>query len=339
MTTILDVAKRAGVAPITVSRVINNSGYISQKTRYRVEQAISELGYVPNALARGLRSKRTNTLALVMTDITNPFFTNIARGVEDTASESGFSVIFCNTDESETEEFKYAKILAQKKVDGILLVPACSQSRTVEFLKSIDIPVVLLDRRIPDVQIDTVRCDSIAGAYELVQLLIGLGHKHITVISGQRGVSTAEDRVVGYHQAMTEAGLEENEQVYFGSFTQASGYEFTKQALALNTPPTAFLGANNFITIGVMKALRDQKLRVPEDVTLVGFDDLPLSLFIDEPFLTVAVQPAYEMGKKATELLLNRLLGEEPEECQEVILPIEIIQRKSSGPARCETKG
>jgi LacI family transcriptional regulator, galactose operon repressor len=334
MTTINDVAKRAGVAPITVSRVINNSGYISQKTRYRVEQAISELGYVPNALARGLRSKRTNTLALVMTDITNPFFTNIARGVEDIASESGFSVIFCNTDESETEEFKYAKILAQKQVDGILLVPACSQSRTVEFLKSIDIPVVLLDRRIPDVQIDTVRCDSIAGAYDLVQLLIGLGHNIICIISGQRGVSTAEDRVIGYHQAMTEAGLEENEQVYFGSFTQACGYEFTKMAFAQPTPPTAFLGANNFISIGVMKALRDQKLHVPEDVTLVGFDDLPLTLFIDEPFLTVAVQPAYEMGKKATELLLNRLLGEAPEECQEVILPIEIVQRKSSGPAR-----
>jgi LacI family transcriptional regulator len=334
MTTIHDVAKRAGVAPITVSRVINNSGYISQETRYRVEQAISALGYVPNALARGLRSKRTNTLALVMTDITNPFFTNIARGVEDIASEAGFSVIFCNTDESEPEEFKSAHIMAEKQVDGILLVPACSNSRTVEFLKSVDIPVVLLDRRVPDVEIDVVRCDSIAGAYELVQLLISLGHKRIAIISGQRGVSTAEDRVIGYHQAMTEAGLEENEQVYFGSFTQACGYEFTKKALTLPYPPTAFLGANNFISIGIMKALRNQKLRVPEDVTLVGFDDLPLPLFIDEPFLTVAVQPAYEMGKKATELLLNRLLGKAPEECLEVILPIEIIQRKSSGPVK-----
>jgi LacI family transcriptional regulator len=334
MTTINDVAKQAGVAPITVSRVINNSGYISQETRCRVEQAISELGYVPNALARGLRSKRTNTLALVMTDITNPFFTNIARGVEDIASESGYSVIYCNTDESETEEFKYAQILAQKQVDGIILVPACCQSKTVDFLHSIDIPVVLLDRRIPDLQIDSVRCDSITGAYELVRLLIGLGHKRITMISGQRGVSTAEDRVIGYHQAMTEAGLEENEQVYFGSFTQTSGYELTQKALALPDPPTAFVGANNFITIGIMKALRNLKLRVPEDVTLVGFDDLPLALFIDEPFLTVAVQPAYEMGKKAAELILNRLLGKPPKKRREIILPIEIIQRKSSGPVK-----
>jgi DNA-binding LacI/PurR family transcriptional regulator len=132
---------------------------------------------------------------------------------------------------------------------------------------------------------------------------------------------------------MKEAGFEENEQIYYGSFTQISGYEFTKKALALPDPPTAFLGANNFISIGIMKALREQKLRVPEDITLVGFDDLPLPFFFDEPFLTVAVQPAYEMGKKATELLLNRLLGKTPEECHEVILPTEIIQRKSSGPA------
>lgn len=334
MTTINDVAKRAHVAPITVSRVINNSGYISQDTRCRVEQAISELGYVPNALARGLRSKRTNTLALVMTDITNPFFTNIARGVEDIASESGYSVIFCNTDESETEEFKYAQILAQKQVDGIILVPACCKSKTVEFFQSNDIPVVLLDRRIPEVQIDTVRCDSISGAYELVRLLIRLGHKRIAMISGQRGVSTAEDRVTGYYQAMTEAGLEENKQVYFGAFTQTSGYENTKKALALPNPPTAYVGANNFITIGIMKALRNHMLRVPEDVTLVGFDDLPLPLFIDEPILTVAVQPAYEMGKKAAGLLLNRLLGKVPKKRREVILPIEIIQRKSSGPVK-----
>ena len=334
MTTINDVAKQAGVAPITVSRVINNSGYISKETRCRVEQAISALGYVPNALARGLRSKRTNTLALVMTDITNPFFTNIARGVEDVASESGFSVIYCNTDESETEEFKYAQILAQKKVDGIILVPACCQSKTVEFFQALGIPVVLLDRRIPEVQIDTVHCDSIAGAYELVRLLLGLGHRRITMISGQRGVSTAEDRAIGYHRAMTEAGLVEKEQVYFGSFTQDSGYELAQKALASPNPPTAFVGANNFITIGIMKALRNSKLRVPEDISLVGFDDLPLPLFIDEPFLTVAVQPAYEMGKKVAELILNRLVGKVSEECQEVILPIEIIQRKSSGPVK-----
>ena len=143
MPNINDVARRAGVAPITVSRVINNSGYASTATRERVEAAIAELGYVPNTLARGLRSKRTNTIALVVTDITNPFFTMIARGVEDVASASGYTVIFCNTDESESKEEKYTEILAQKQVDGVLLIPACSNSDSVKYLQSKCIPVVL----------------------------------------------------------------------------------------------------------------------------------------------------------------------------------------------------
>ncbi len=156
MPTIQDVAKLAGVAPITVSRVLTNSGYASEETRARVEAAAATLGYVPNTLARGLRSKRTQTLALVMTDITNPFFTLIARGVEDMASNSGYTVIFCNTDESEDEEEKYINILVQKQVDGILLVPACSNSKSVKFLQSNGIPMVLIDRSIPGIGTDIV---------------------------------------------------------------------------------------------------------------------------------------------------------------------------------------
>src|SRR5512140_1881099 len=156
MPTVLDVAKRAGVAPITVSRVINNAGYISEETKIRVEAAIKELGYVPNTLARGLRSKRTHTLALVVTDITNPYFTSMARGVEDVAGASNYTVVYCNTDESEIKEEKYANILAQKQVDGVLLVPACGNVRTIKFLLSNDIRVVTLDRRVSGVKIDCV---------------------------------------------------------------------------------------------------------------------------------------------------------------------------------------
>ena len=167
--TIQDVARLAGVAPITVSRVINRSGYISQETRERVETAIAELDYVPNTLARSLRSRRTLTLALVLTDITNPFFTSVARGVEDTASDAGFTVIFCNTDENEAEEQKYLQVLLQKKVDGMLLVPARSTAKSVEYIQKQNTPVVVLDRRIPQAKSDSVRCDSELGAYQLVQ--------------------------------------------------------------------------------------------------------------------------------------------------------------------------
>src|ERR1043166_5156261 len=163
MPTVLDVAKRAGVAPITVSRVINNSGYISQATRERVETAVKELGYIPNTLARSLRSKKTRTLALVVTDITNPYFTLMARGVEDVAGNCNYSVIYCNTDESETKEEKYANLLAQRQVDGVLLVPSGGNIETIRFLLSNDIPVVGLDRQSSGVEIDSVRSDSEGG--------------------------------------------------------------------------------------------------------------------------------------------------------------------------------
>jgi len=331
MPNIKDVAKRAGVAPITVSRVINKSGYASEGTRKRVVAAIEELGYVPNTIARGLRSKRTHTLALVVTDITNPFFTLIARGVEDQASTVGFTVIFCNTDESQEKEENYTSILVQKQVDGVLLVPACSHLKSIEFLRNNNIPVVLIDRTIPGVQTDVVRCNSEEGAYNLIRHLIDLGHKRISTITGPQGVSTSADRVNGYHRAMVEAELESNIHVYYGAFTQASGYQLTNQAVGVAPNPTALFGTNNFITIGMLKALRHLSIRVPHEMAVVGFDDLPSAMVVD-PFLTVAAQPAYEMGQRATQLLLERISQKNSGGPQEIILPIEIIERRSSGP-------
>jgi LacI family transcriptional regulator len=332
MPTIRDVAKRAGVAPITVSRVINNSGYVSDETRERVDAAIAELGYVPNTLARSLRSRRTNTLALVLTDITNPFWTTVARGVEDTASDAGFNVILCNTDESEVKQDRYLRVLLQKQVDGVLLVPARSKADSVEFIQNQDTPVVVLDRRVPEAQADVVRCDSEGGAYQLARLLLTLGHRRIAMLSGPRGVSTAEDRVAGYQRALAEHNLSDDaDLVCYGEFTQTSGCEMAQQALAATPRPTAFFAANNFIAIGALRCLRDAGLQVPEDVAVVAFDDLTPGLVID-PFLTVASQPAYEMGQRATELLVARLSGQAPEGWyQEVVLPVEIILRRSSG--------
>lgn len=333
MPTVHDVAKRAGVAPITVSRVINNSGYISEETRTRVEKIIKEIGYVPNTLARGLRSKRTNTLALVVTDITNPYFTLMARGVEDVAGASNYTVIYCNTDESETKEEKYANILAQRQVDGVLLVPAGGNGRTIKFFESNGISVVVLDRRISGVDTDFVCSDSENGANLLVKLLIKLKHQRIAIITGPRSVSTSVDRVSGYQRALKEASLSKNEMVYYGDFNQQSGYELTRQAMLQSPRPTAIFGANNFILIGIIKALHDLEINVPEDVSVVGFDDLPESMLVT-PFLTVATQPAYEMGRLATELLLNRISGSLTDECQELILPTEIIERKSTSTKR-----
>jgi LacI family transcriptional regulator len=328
MSAIHDVAKRAGVAPITVSRVVNNNGYVSEETRRRVEAAIFELDYVPNALGSSLRSKRTQTLALVLSDITNPFWTTVARGVEDAANKRGYHIIIGNTDESPQKQEAYLIFLRQKQVDGFLLVPASTQSSNI--LKKRGAPVVVLDRHFSDDRTDSVRCDSVGGAFDLTKHLLDLGHRRIAIITGRHDHSTASDRVVGALQAFEQAGIGEPPLVYWGEYNQESGYECAQRALLVEPRPTAFFGMNNFIAIGIMRALRDAQVRVPEDISVVAFDDLPLAITID-PFFTVAAQPAYEMGRQATELLLSRLNDEGPEGPQEIVLPVDIIVRKSSG--------
>jgi len=331
LATVRDVAKIAGVAPITVSRVVNNTGYISDKTRARVNAAIQELGYVPNTLARSLRSRQTNILALVLTDITNPYWTTVARGVEDAASDAGFNLILCNTDESGSEEDKYLRLLLEKHVDGMLFVPARGSVEPVHVIQKQNVPVVVLDRRLPKLVADVVRSDSQGGAYELIRLLLSLGHRRISILSGPIGVSTADDRVAGYLKAMQDAGMSrDNIRILNGQYSVAGGYDMARDLLAQIPRPTALFAANNFIAIGAFKALQEIGLRVPDDIAMVGFDDLPSYLMVD-PFFTVAAQRPYEMGHKATEMLLARITHQAPEAYQEIILPVDILIRKSSG--------
>jgi LacI family transcriptional regulator len=340
MSTISDVAKRAGVSAMTVSRVVNGSGATSLETRARVEAAIEELGYVPNALARQLRSKRTKTIALVVSDISNPFFTTIARGVEDVAVGHGFSVMYCNTDESETEEEQYLRMLVERQIDGVLLVPARSSGESFRLLHAQGVPVVVLDRRVAARNVDTVRCDSEAGAYALARHLLDLGHRDIAMLTGRRTISTSVDRVAGCRRALEEAGLElPDERVHFGGFmfgksNQADGHRMASEVLdAPGARPTAFFCANNFIAFGAIRALRERGVRVPDDVSIVAFDDLPEE-WVAEPFLTCAAQPAYELGHRAADLLLARIGGGGPPAGQSVVLPFELIIRRSSGPPR-----
>ncbi len=329
MTTIRQVAKLAGVAPITVSRVINNAGYISAETRQKVEAAVSQLGYVPNTLSQSLRWKQTGMLALVLTDVTNPFWTTVARGVEDAASEAGYHVILCNTDESPQKQEEYLTALLQKRVDGMLLVPARDDLEDIQRVQMLKVPLVVLDRRLSQPVADAVRCDSESGAYQLTRLLLERGHRQIALLTGPEHVATATDRVTGYRRALRAAGLDsDGESVFYGAFTIQSGQDMARQALALNPRPTAIFAGNNFIAIGMMQTLREAGIRVPEEISVVGFDDLPASLLLD-PFLTVAAQPAYEMGREATNLLIKRLAGDGAQAPQEVVLPVEIVERKS----------
>ena len=331
MPTIRDVAKLAGVAPITVSRVINDSGYVSQVTRAKVEAAIDEMGYVPNMLGPSLRFKQTMTLAMVVTDITNPFWTTVTRGVEDVAQASNYSTILCNTDESEEKQEQYLQMLLRRRIDGIILVPASSSPGPIRLIQKQGIPVVVLDRRVDEVEVDTVRADSETGAYRLTRHLIDLGHRHVVVLAGPRRVSTSVDRVAGFCRAFQEAGLGFcPDHVMWGTYTQESGYLNAKKALTSDPKPTALFTANNFLALGAMRAIQEIKYQVPEDIALVTFDDTPPEFMIN-PFLTAAIQPAREMGKQAASLLLERIKVETSRPCQEIVLPTEVVIRSSSG--------
>jgi LacI family transcriptional regulator len=340
MSTISDVAKRAGVSAMTVSRVVNGTGHTSAQTRARVEAAIDELGYVPNALARQLRSKRTKTIALLVSDISNPYFTTIARGVEDFFVAHGYSVMYCNTDEDEAEEEQYLLALIERQVDGVLLVPARSAGDSFRLLQSHRTPFVVIDRRVTSRNVDSVRCDSEAGAHDLVRHLLELGHRNVAVLTGSPSISTSLDRVAGARRAFAEAGMVLPEAaIHYGSFNygksnQADGHRMAADMIASSGPlPTAVFCANNFIAFGAIRALREAGIRVPHDMSVVAFDDLPEE-WLSEPFLTVARQPAYDIGQQAAALLMDHITGAQAPSGASVILPFELVVRRSSAPPR-----
>jgi LacI family transcriptional regulator len=329
--TISDVARQAGVSTVTVSRVLNNAPNVNHVTRQRIEQAIQELGYVPNVVARSLRSKRTRSLALILPDVTNSFWTTVARGVEDAAQSSDYAVLLCNTDENCAKQWRYLDLVASRRVDGVIIAPFDCDVQNLHTLRDPEIATVLIDRRIVGWETDSVRGDSRGGAQALIRHLIGLGHTRIAVISGPAITSTAQDRVDGYRTALTEAGISPDPAlIRQGEFRSSSGEQLMEQLLDEGLHPTAVFAANNAIAMGVIDAVGRRGRRIPHDLALVCFDDFDAASHIF-PFLTVAVQPAYEMGVKAAELLLSRIEAGAALAPRHVLLPIRLIIRHSCG--------
>ena len=329
MTNIRDVAKLAGVAPITVSRVVNGADSVTATTRQRVQYAIDQLHYLPNTLARSLRSHQSHMIALVVSDITNPFWTTIARGVEDTAAENDLRTILCNTDENPDKEALYLGLLVERRVDGVIMAPTTREKKRLALLKQLQVPCVLIDRRVEGFTADRVYGDSRSGARLLIDHLIALGHQHIALINGPSSISTAQDRAAGYREALLQHGLAvEKKLVFQGEFKHSSGYRLTQQVLASRPRPTAIFAANNFIAMGVLQALQEAAVNVPEEMALVCIDDIPYLSTVD-PFLTVAAQPAYEMGQAAARLLSERLTAGRSDKPREIVLAPQLIIRRS----------
>ena len=338
MPTISDVAKRAGVSPATVSRVIQGASNVRPATRERVLCAIEDLGYVPSAAAQSLRSKRTHTLALVVSDITNTFWTTVARGVEDEAQTQGYAVLLCNTDESLAKQLRYLDLLIRQQVDGVIIAPYDLDARHLDKLRQRKIPTVLVDRRIEGWDVDSVCGDSISGARALVQHLIELGHTRIAVVSGPANTSTAEDRITGYCLALTQAGLPcDPRLIVRGEFRSGMGQSLTHSLLDEGLNPSAIFATNNAIAMGVIDALGTRGLHIPQDIALVSFDDLPNASHLF-PFLTVVTQPAYDMGVNAAQLLLSRLNSEVELRPRHVVLPTRLVVRHSCGSSLTEQK-
>jgi len=328
--TIRTVAQRAGVSPATVSRVIGNYGYVSQATRRKVEMVIQELGYRPDNIARSLVTKNTHTLGLILTDILNPFFAELARGVESITYKNEFSLLIANTDEDIEREKTILNTFIEKHVDGILLVPATSKASThLQEIIEKQIPLVLVDRNAENISVDTVMVDNEIGAYRAVSHLIERGHEKIAMILDNPDISTNMERLAGYRRALLDYGLVTNDLlVRCCQYTTQSAHEIVYELLKEKDRPTALFTANNFITIGAIRAIFNMGMRIPEDVALVGFDDLGISQ-IGYPTVTAVVQPVYELGQTAAQRLLARLAGDKGVP-QEIRLQTSFIVRQSS---------
>jgi LacI family transcriptional regulator len=331
MTTIRDVAKYAGVSPITVSRVVNEAENVNPETRARVSRAIADLGYIPNLAARSLRSKQTFTLALILPDITSVFWTTVARGVEDAAQGGGYSVLLCNTDENPDKFTRYLNTVLRQRVDGVLVAPYSMDARQLSQLVEMKIPTVVIDRRVINWDGDSVYCDSVAGAQALTQHLLSLGHQRIAILSGPTATSTAEDRVAGYCLALRKADIFVDERLILrGEYRESSGILLTRELLSSNLAVTAIIAANNSIAAGVLEELKLQGCNVPGEIAVVCFDEMP-EMERRFPFLTNVTQPAYDMGANASQLLLSRIRASGNLRPREVILPTRLILRYSCG--------
>ncbi len=333
-----DVAERAGVSAATVSHVFNATRFVSDSTRSRVLTAIDDLGYIPSAAARSLRSRRTRTLAFVVSDIENPFFTEVVRAAERRAAEAGYTAVLGNTDEELDRERAILRALLEQRVDGVLLAPVSGANETAHLrqLQERGVPLVLLNRRLPEFAAPTVTADNATGSYELTRHALTLGHRRIGVIHGRLDTSTTQERLSGYRRALAEAGIEEEAALIMPGGSKAEPACLAAHRLLAQHPrPTCLYAFNNLMTEGMLLAVREAGLACPDELSLIGFDDFRAARTVT-PALTVVAQPTYEIGRLATELLLRQLDGEAVDDVQ---LPTRLIIREScAAPARAKAE-
>ena len=329
-----DVARRAGVSPSTVSYVINNGPRpVSDAAKTRVLQAVKELGYRPNAVARNLRRQRTSILGLVIPDIINPYFAQVAQGIEAVAFERDYTVIFCHTKYSRDQELKYFDQLFVERAAGVLWVPATGDPEPAHRLVEYGLPVVMMDRVLEGIRVPAVVADNYRGGFLATEHLIALGHRRIGCIARPVLLSHSQERIQGYQAALEKHGIPLDDRlIAAGGYRLENGYEAIQYLLGLDQPPTAVFTYNDIMAIGAIRALRERGLHVPRDFSVVGYDDIPDAAY-SCPALTTVRQAKYEMGLKGIELLLRIMDGEIVSPQTETRVAVELVVRETTGPA------
>ena len=320
-TKIADVARHARVSTATVSRVLSGKPHVSEPIRLRVLQAVEELGYRPSRVAASLRSQRAKIIGIIVSDIQNPFFTSIVRGVEDVASQHSYGVFLCNSDEDPAKEALYVETLLAEQVSGVIVAPTASATHLYARLLDVQIPVVAVDRRASELDLDTVVIDNVLAARQLVEQLISAGHKRIGAITGSLTVTTGLERQIGYEMALDAFGLARDPDLIRTGLPKVDvGYRLMVDLLNLPVPPTAVFTGNNLLTVGALRALHERGLRVGHDLDLAAFDEMDWMFVLSPPPLVVS-QPTYQMGQHAAELLFQRMLKFDQPTREIVLIP------------------
>jgi LacI family transcriptional regulator len=329
--TMRDVARLAGVSTSTVSAVINESVVVSPKRKERVLAAMSALDYQPDAIARSLKTGRSNAIGVIVPDITNTFYPEVIRGIEVAAQAAGYSVLLCDSSEDRTIEERHFSALFSRRVDGVILA-CCVNSRANELVARRSVPVIFIDRLPASTAVNSVCTDNLAAGQLAAEHLIGLGHKRIGMLAGHLGLSPHHDRLEGFRKAMQEAHLPIlDEYLIAGNVQVDDGVEASRRLLGLPTPPTAILASNNKLLLGVLQAVEEKNLAIPKDLSVLGFDDYLWNMHFS-PGLTAVAQRTGEIGRRSFELL-QRLIQTPPTDDDaptHVRIPAELRIRNST---------
>lgn len=306
---LMEVAEKAHVSIATVSRVINDHPKVNPETRLKVQQAIKELKYHPNRVAKRLRNRNasSNLLGVLIPDIQNPFYVEVLRGIEDIAYANKYALIMCNFSQDETKQRLYLDILESESIDGLIAAPTSEHDPAVVELVKKGLPIVCVDRGLMDVDVDVVMVENRNGAYSAVNYLARSGYKRIAYISGLPQIPSSRQREQGYVDALTANGLPvDRSLIKYGDSRHVSGVRLCEELLNLPEPPDAIFTGNNLITLGALETIHKRKLKIPEQIAIIGFDDMYWSISLNPP-LTAVRQPAYEIGKRAAEQLISRI--------------------------------